>query len=390
MLTIDLKNTKRTMTDAGFLRIEDCVLARSGIQEYRAFELELTDRDPLAIVRVYRPESEVFNARSMASFEDHPVTVNHPTVDVSADNWKEYSAGHVRDVRREGDLLMGTIIISDKTAIKALDGGKNELSNGYFAEYRLEAGRTPEGELYDAVQTNIRGNHVALVDAARCGSACRVSDSQPTKTGVMMADAKRKVTVDGITLEVEETSASLIEKLIKDRDGLSAKVVTLSDAAFVEVKGAKMSTKDAGELITTLTTKVDELSKDVFTPDQRDALVADWATMSADAVRLVPGFDVKGKTCAAVRREVVGKLITGDSKATIEAIVGPSVEKASDDAIRTAFKVAASMAPVAAVVVQDALGAALSNDANVQQGGEVQLSGRDKYLHDAANAWQTK
>lgn len=391
MLTIDLKSTKRTFTDAGFLRIEDCVLARCGVQEYRAFELGMTDREPLAIVRVYRPESEVFDAASMASFEDHPVTVNHPAEGVSADNWKEHSAGHVRDVRRVGDQLVGTVIISDRTAIKALEDGKNELSNGYFAAYKIQSGRTPQGELYDAVQTNIRGNHVALVDAARCGSACRVSDSQPNPTGVMMADAKRKVTVDGITLEVEETSASIIEKLVKDCSTLQAKVVQAADASLVDVKGVKMSVKDATDLIAQQIAKIDELQKGVFTPDQRDALVADWAKMTADAARLAPDVVIKGKTCAAVRREVVGKLVTGDSKATIEAVLGGmAVDKASDDQIRVAFNVAAAAAPVivADTATADAVGAALGKDDRQAAAGAP--TGREKYLADAAAAWQVK
>ena len=53
------------VTDEGFLVFEDAKIARTGIQEYYAFELGLTDRDPLDVIKVFRPAEEVFSDASM-------------------------------------------------------------------------------------------------------------------------------------------------------------------------------------------------------------------------------------------------------------------------------------------------------------------------------------
>jgi len=47
--------------------------------------------------------------------------------------------------------------------------GKVELSNGYTSEIEFKAGKTNDGFEYDAIQTDIKGNHIAIVDKARCG-----------------------------------------------------------------------------------------------------------------------------------------------------------------------------------------------------------------------------
>ena len=87
--------------------------------------------------------------------------------------------GEVIEIRRAGDMLSGKVIIKARSAIDAVEAGTVELSNGYSFKLDMTAGRTPDGEGYDGVQRQIRGNHVALVEAARCGSACRLGDALP-------------------------------------------------------------------------------------------------------------------------------------------------------------------------------------------------------------------
>ena len=166
--------TSRRVTDEGYL-VAPGNLARCGIQEYLAYELGLdTDgMDPMKVIRLHRPPEEVFDAASMASFENKPITIEHPPVAVTADNWTELAKGEVRDVARSGDLMTGTLLIKAKDAIEALQSGKAQLSNGYTFDLDMTSGTTSDGREYDGIQRRIRGNHVALVDSARCGSACR-------------------------------------------------------------------------------------------------------------------------------------------------------------------------------------------------------------------------
>lgn len=167
--------TRREYTDEGFLRVPGNV-ARTGIQEYLARELGLPG-DPNRIIRVYRPAEEVFKDESLASFDGVDVTVNHPDGLVNSENFKKVSAGVVRGIgRRDGDFVQCDLIVKDKAAINALNSGKCELSVGYTAVYTESPGMTVDGEPYDYVQSDIKINHVALVDRARAGANAKVFD----------------------------------------------------------------------------------------------------------------------------------------------------------------------------------------------------------------------
>lgn len=167
--------TRREYTDEGFLRVPGNV-ARTGIQEYLARELGLPG-DPNRIIRVYRPAEEVFKDESLASFDGVDVTVNHPDGLVNSENFKKVSAGVVRGVgRRDGDFVQCDLIVKDKAAINAINSGKCELSVGYTAVYTEAPGMTVDGEPYDYVQSDIRINHVAVVDRARAGNLAKLFD----------------------------------------------------------------------------------------------------------------------------------------------------------------------------------------------------------------------
>ena len=114
--------------------------------------------------------------RRMDSFAPKPVTDGHPTEMVDARNWRRYAIGHSGPVAvRDGDHLAADLLITDAAAARASPGP--QLSNGYFADFVFAPGMTPDGEANDAMQRNIRGNHFALVEAGRCGDACRIGDA---------------------------------------------------------------------------------------------------------------------------------------------------------------------------------------------------------------------
>ena len=380
--------TSRHMTDEGYL-VAPGNMARTGVQEYRAYELGLDadGMDPMKVIRLHRPPEEVFDGASMASFEGKPITIEHPPVAVTSDNWSELAKGDVRDVGRSGDLMTGTLVIRSKDAIEAVQDGKVQLSNGYTFELDMTSGTTADGRAYDGIQRNIRGNHVALVDAARCGSACRIADSQPNLEGKTMADAKRKVTVDGIPLEVEDTAAEVIDTLIKQRNEARDALAPLQ-AKAAEADGLKAALDKAN-------TDIEALKKDVVTPEARDAMVAEWTKLIGDAKRLVPELTTDGKTCLAIRREVVATLAGKDAtaKAVSEAVLaGKDVQSADAEVVRATFnalaaaiKAEANDAGAAAndAAVADALtGAGKANDS------KTELTGREKFLARQSKAWQ--
>ena len=170
--------TARTVTEEGYLIVPSNI-ARTGVQEYHAHELGLdTDGiDPMRVIRLHRPAEEVFGQASMDSFDGKPVTIGHPDEPVSSENWSSLAMGEVMGIQRAGDMLAAKVLIKARSAIDAVEAGTVELSNGYNFKLDMTPGKTHDGEAYDGIQRKIRGNHVALVEAARCGSACRLGDS---------------------------------------------------------------------------------------------------------------------------------------------------------------------------------------------------------------------
>lgn len=171
-VTLDAGTVRRT--GDGYLAAS-ALSARTGIQLYRGAEV---GKPHLDVVRVYRPPEEVFAKDAMHSFAWRPLTVDHPREAVTADNWKRLAVGQTGDeVARDGDAIRVPLVLMDAAAIRAVENGKRELSWGYTADLKWGDGKTPAGEAYDAIQTNIRANHLAVVAAARGGSALRIGDA---------------------------------------------------------------------------------------------------------------------------------------------------------------------------------------------------------------------
>lgn len=161
-------------TPEGYLICVDAVLARTGKQSY--MRSELFDTDDETEVDVDRRPEEVFSPQTLASFENKPITKNHPDEDVNSENIKEYSVGFVRDVHKGYDngqpVILGTLVIQDAETIKEIEDGEyTQLSCGYNCDVVDE--ENPQ-------QKCIRGNHVALCEQGRAGNA-RIVDSKMKK-----------------------------------------------------------------------------------------------------------------------------------------------------------------------------------------------------------------
>lgn len=153
--------------------------ARTGIQQYTGAEM---GRPDLAVVNVYRPESEVFDEAAMASFAHKAITLGHPTGGVTVDNWKQVAAGWTEGkVARDGEYVEIPLILADAAAIRAYDSGEaRELSGGYACEILWGDGVAPDGTPFQATQKKIRGDHIAQVPQGRAGSLARIGDSALT------------------------------------------------------------------------------------------------------------------------------------------------------------------------------------------------------------------
>lgn len=243
--TVTLVGDRRTTQD-GYL-VAAARISRTGIQTYGGAEMGRTD---LAAVRVWRPEEEVFAADALASMAHRPVTLDHPAEAVTSANWKALSVGQVGgDVARDGDYVRVPLVLMDRTAIDAVTAGKRQLSVGYTAEIDWTPGTTPAGEPYDAVQRRIRANHLAVVDAARAGPACRIGDAW-TAPAATPAD---EVATLRAALEAKDGEIAALTARLRDAEltptrldeAVAARARLVADAR--RIGGAALAVDNLGE-----------------------------------------------------------------------------------------------------------------------------------------------
>jgi hypothetical protein len=159
--------------------VAEGLLTRAGVFTYR-------NPDGSARRELRLPE-EVFRGDALESFAMVPVTNDHPANLLDSKSARQYAVGAVgENVRRDGDFVRARLTVFDADTVAAMEAGKTALSCGYEVDLEETPGEHPQFGHYDAVQKNIRGNHVAIVDSARAGDAARVR----MDASVQIADAE--------------------------------------------------------------------------------------------------------------------------------------------------------------------------------------------------------
>lgn len=379
----------RKTTD-GYLAA-DARVARTGIQIYRGSEL---GRPELDKVRVYRPPEEVFSRDAMHSMAHRPVTLSHPPVMVDAANWRKYAVGQTGgDVVRDGDCVRVPMVVMDHDAVGAYDSGVRELSMGYTADIEWTPGVTDAGEQYDAVQSGIRANHLAIVPFARGGSKLRMGDGHRRKGENRMP---KILTIDNAPIEFsDEISAAHVQNHITKLNGLAqdlqgkldqseASRKTAAEAAEKNVADATAKIADAQKQLEAKDGEIAGLKKKLedaeskYSPESLDALVKSRADVIDRAATLVDqAYDFAGKSIEDIRRAAVSKKL-GDS----------AVRDMSDSAVEGAFAaLTANHTPRTGVsVLRDALSVHRPHSVTSQDVRDAALSERNKNLTEA---WRT-
>ena len=285
------------ITKDGYLAA-DVRCGRTGIQTYRGYEVGKPD---MKDARIFRPGEEVFNEDAMASLAHRPVTNDHPAEAVNASNWKRFAVGQTgAEVTKDGGFVRVPMVLMDQSAITDVQRGKRELSLGYDCELDWTAGVTNDGQPYDAIQRNIRGNHLAIVGAGRAGHACRIGDKAlENEGGRQMSDKNLKtVLVDGIPIETTDAAAVVIDTLQKrvaDVDKKFGDTVKAHDAA-VAAKDKELGAKDA-EIAKLKATQIDDA--------KLDALVTARTAVIAKAKIVDKEVKTEGVGIPAMRRAAV-------------------------------------------------------------------------------------
>lgn len=221
--TTEKLGPKQSLTPEGYLLCLDVPLARTGMMIYGPDETPIKAGAD-GLVRIFREDSEVFNEITLASANGKSVVNEHPDGDVIPDNWLQLTKGICLNPRRGlgtiDDLMVGDLLITTPDEIEAVQAGKREISLGYDADYE----QTAEGA---GKQTNIIINHIALVEAGRCGPRCAIGDHKPNETQSLTKEpkmaGKKSSVLDMLMKAFKAKDAEEVEELakgMKDEEGV--------------------------------------------------------------------------------------------------------------------------------------------------------------------------
>jgi hypothetical protein len=202
-------------TPEGFLICIGVPIARTGEMIYGDGETPV-EADKKGRVILTRDEKEVFRPETMASFEGKPLTIGHPSEFVGPDNWKHLAKGVIQNVRRGKDdmkdSLIADLLITDALAINLVKNGLREVSCGYEADYE----QTGDGK---GSQSNIIGNHLALVDEGRAGPDYAINDHKGKVRKMKLTAEKIKT----IFQDAQATALKILDEASKEDDKDKAK-----------------------------------------------------------------------------------------------------------------------------------------------------------------------
>lgn len=292
-MPIRFDTSRGELTAAGGKRY-DALVTRAGVLTYR--------RQDGSRWREYRPPEEVFDSESLATLRDAPVTDDHPTEMVTPDTFRTVSRGHVSgDPCRDGERVAAQLAISDGGLLARVASGKREASCGYRCDVDSTPGVTPEGERYDAVQRNIRYNHVAIVHKGRAGSEIGIRlDSEGNQ--IPMSE-KRIERIDGAEYEIgTEAHAAAVAR----RDSAAADITKQIETLRAE-RDAAVARADE------LTAKLPELVS------ARAELLGEAARLDADVATEASERDIKVAILGKLAPAVAERIDSNSTEAYIDA-----------------------------------------------------------------------
>jgi hypothetical protein len=271
-----IKIDRVTLDEYGFLRTEGNA-TRVGVFRY-------LKSDGSIILELRHPD-EVFKADSVRTLRGVPVTNRHPTEGVvNSKNAKNWQVGYTGDVKVDDPFIKAEVTITSDEGIQAVQNGTQELSCGYQCELDYTPGEW-NGLRYDAIQRNIRYNHLAIVDQGRAGSSVRLKldaegaievadDVKVIKEEKIMKKVKlgtKEFECDNELAEAIEAQAALSETAVAEAKAAGEVAVAESAAKIAEGEAALGEEKAKCDA---LQAKVDHLEKDKNTKTDADEVKA--------------------------------------------------------------------------------------------------------------------
>ncbi|MBN2157915.1 MAG: DUF2213 domain-containing protein [Spirochaetes bacterium] len=330
----------------GFLRAR-VAIARDGVFPYL---------NPDGTIRMEaKLPDEIFSDITIDTAKGVPVTDGHPPLSdnnglITTENYGKYVRGSLGDsVDERQGMLVGTETIFDAGLINELKAGrKREVSIGFQTDIDPTPGEY-RGKRYDAVQRNIRINHIAHVDKGRAGEDVRAYLDEGIPQGIEIA-VQQENTVRSDTMDLKNKQTRHDEKTFlegmknffamfalktrKDADELAAAQEQLAQAAD-EVKNAAApaSPEEAGamapiiaalraqiEALTQLLEEKTRMLNEAMAPAVQDAAIAARLGIVEAARSVMSDFKHDGLTNRDIKLKVIEKALPFKAEVKIDKL----------------------------------------------------------------------
>lgn len=145
--------------------------------------------------------------------------------------------GVITNPQYEDGVLYADITVYSESLKELIENGKKELSLGYFCKFEKQSG-IYDGEAYDYVQVDMIGNHIALVDAGRCGSDVKVYDRKCVMDSFDITPSGLKKECDSDTIESTETT-EIKDGEMADKREFIRKIMAIAAKANSDFEGGE-------------------------------------------------------------------------------------------------------------------------------------------------------
>lgn len=175
------RQSARSIDADGRLHVSKTNISKANVCPYFGREIpnwQELGLDGDKVYRLYRDPEEL--AKGASTFNNLPILNKHIRVTVEEPK-KENVVGSIgSDVSFDEQYLKASLCVWDAPAIAGVESEKQcELSAAYYYRADMTPGTAPDGEAFDGVMRDIKGNHLALVEAGRAGPDVYVADSNP-------------------------------------------------------------------------------------------------------------------------------------------------------------------------------------------------------------------
>jgi hypothetical protein len=258
----------REVTKEGFTVFRNVSISRVGEQVYGPNEGTGIEPGPDGLIHITRTPDEVFRQEALDSCNGKSLVIDHPDDDVTPENWRTLSNGFMVNARRgtgdQRDECVADVFVTTPEAIAELDSGMREVSLGYDADY-FETG-PGRGD-----QRNYYINHLALVEAGRCGSRCAFKDHAINPKENIMSKIWDRLQAAIASKDEAAITRAVLDARAKDEDEEEEAKKKKAAEDKAKDEAAEERFKKVEDSIAKISDSVSKLAKDKAKDDEEEA-----------------------------------------------------------------------------------------------------------------------